>query len=177
MRAGPIPARLRLLSSSDVAEILLFATGDAAPAKALGVKGQVRVKLIELPLAEAGIDASLLQSGRLPEPGRNEILAGARVEQPETRIVGGESLKVVGVLKPSVALFASSLLVPRDDANGKLFPVVVPTVLHAWLLRGPAKELGDPEVADVARGVVSPQGIWLGGARMTGSILAAFIGI
>ena len=76
--AGAIPARLRLLSSSDVAEILLFATGDAAPAKALGVKGQVRVKLIELPLAAAGIDASLLQSGRLPEPGRNEILAGAR---------------------------------------------------------------------------------------------------
>ena len=55
--AAAIPARLRLLSSSDVAEMLLFATGDLVPDKALGVKGQVRVKLIELPLATAGIGA------------------------------------------------------------------------------------------------------------------------
>ena len=47
----------------------------------------------------SGHRCRLLQSGRLPEPGRNEILAGAKVEQPETRIVGGESLKVVGVLE------------------------------------------------------------------------------
>ncbi len=78
MPEGTIPTRLRLLSSSDVAEILLFATGDSAPAKALGVKGQVRVKLIELPLSIAGIGAADLQTGRLPEAGRNEILAGPR---------------------------------------------------------------------------------------------------
>ena len=155
--AGAIPARLRLLSSSDVAEILLFLTGDAAPAKALAVKGQVRVKLIELPLVTAGIDASLLQSGRLPEPGRNEILAGARVDQPETRIVGGESLRVVGVLKPGVKLFANSLLVPPDDANGKLFPAVVPTVLHAWLVRSSPKELGDPEARKKLEAAFPPE--------------------
>ncbi len=44
--AGAIPARLRLLSSSDVAEVLLIFPGDEAPDKGLGVKGQVRVKLI-----------------------------------------------------------------------------------------------------------------------------------
>ena len=97
--AGAIPARLRLLSSSDVAELLLFATGDLAPDKALGVKGQVRVKLIELPLAIAGIGAAELQSGRLPEAGRNEVLAGAKIEPRETlhrrRTVaqGGRSLE------------------------------------------------------------------------------------
>ena len=124
--AGAIPARQRLLSSSDAAEFLLFATGDLAPAKALGVKGQVRVKLIELGLATAGIDASLLQSGRLPEPGRNEILAGAKVVQPETRIVGGESLKVVGVLKPSVrAVRPTRATFQPMMRTTKLFPLVV----------------------------------------------------
>jgi hypothetical protein len=160
--AGVIPARLRLLSSSDVAEILLFATGDAAPAKALGVKGQVRTKLIEVPLAAAGIDAALLQSGRLPEAGRNEILAGAGVEPRETLIVGGESLKVVGVLKPGVALFASSLLVPAADANSKLFPAVVPTVLHAWLVRASAKELRDPQARKTLEEAFPPKNhVWV----------------
>ena len=41
--------------------------------------------------------------------------------------------------------FADSLLVPPADANSKLFPTVVPTVLHAWLVRGSAEELADPQ--------------------------------
>ena len=144
-QAGAIPARLRLLSSSDVAELLLFAMGDQRPDKALGVKGQVRVKLIELPLVDAGIVAAGLQSGRLPDAGRDEILAGTKLEPRETLLVGGRSLKVVGVLKPDLALFASSYLVPPEaiptDATNKLFPTEVPSVLHAWLVRASAEEL------------------------------------
>ena len=139
--AGAIPARLRLLSSSEVAEILLFAMGDLGADKALGVKGKVRVKLIELPLSTAGIGAAELRSGRLPEAGRNEVLAGDQIEPRETLMVGGNSLKVVGVLKPGLALFASSLLVPPDEANDRLFPAAVPSVLHGWLVRVSADEL------------------------------------
>jgi hypothetical protein len=138
---GAIPARLRLLSSSEVAEILLFAMGDLGADKALGLKGKVRVKLIEVPLSTAGIGAADLQSGRLPEAGRNEVLAGARIEPRETLMVGGHSLKVVGVLKPGLALFASSFLVPPGDANDRLFPAAVPSVLHGWLVRVSADEL------------------------------------
>ncbi len=149
-QAGAIPARLRLLSSDDVAELLLFAMGDLAADKALGVKGQVRVKLIELPLADAGIVAATLQSGRLPDAGRDEILAGAKLEPRETLLVGGRSLKVVGVLKPGLALFASSYLVPPEaiptDATNKLFPTEVPSVLHAWLVRASAEELRDDKL-------------------------------
>ena len=144
--AGAIPARLRLLSSSEIAELLLFATGDLGADKALGVKGQVRVKLIELPLSIAGIGAAELQSGRLPEAGRNEILAGAKIEPRETLIVGGLTLKVVGVLRPGLALFADSFLVPPDHAANILFPAAVPSVLHAWLVRGSAQELSDAQV-------------------------------
>jgi len=144
--AEAIPARLRLLSSSDIAEMVLFGTGDLASDRGLGVKGQVRVKLIELPLAIAGIGAAGLQSGRLPEAGRNEVVAGAKIEPRETLIVGGQSLKVVGVLKPDLALFANSFLVPPDDATNRLFPAEVPTVLHAWLVRASAEELRDDKV-------------------------------
>ncbi len=160
-RAGAIPARLRLLSSSDVAEILLFASGDMPPNKALGVKGQVRVKLIELPLAMAGIGAAALQSGRLPDPGRDEVVAGAGIEPRETLSVGGRSLKVVGVLKPDLALFASSYLVPVEavptDATNKLFPAEVPTVLHAWLVHASAAELRDPKIRKELEEVFPPE--------------------
>ncbi len=85
----------------------------------------------------------MLQSGRLPEAGRNEVLAGARIGPRETQIVGGETLKVVGILKPDAALFAHSFLIPPDDATSKLFPAAVPTVLHGWLVRGSPQEFGD----------------------------------
>ncbi|MFI5459444.1 MAG: hypothetical protein ACHRXM_28805 [Isosphaerales bacterium] len=156
-RGGAIPARLRLLSSNAVAELLLFATDDLAPDKALGVKGQVRVKVIEVPLATAGIDATGLQSGRLPEAGRNEVLAGAKIEPRETLIVGGHSLKVVGVLKPELALFASSFLVPPADATNRLFPAAVPTVLHAWLVHASAEELRDEKVRKELEDVFPPE--------------------
>ena len=149
-RAGAIAARLRLLSSSDVAEMLLFLTGDLVPDKALGVKGQVRVKLIGLPLAMVGVGADWLESGRLPEAGRNEVLAGAKIEPSDTLLVGGQTLKVVGTLKPGLALFATSYLIPSEDiatdATKKLFPTEVPTVFHAWLVPNSAEELRDPKV-------------------------------
>ena len=77
-RVEAIPGRLPPLSSSGTAETLLFVTGDLAPAKAVGVKGQVRLKLIEVPLSEASIGPDELKSGRLPMPGGNEILAARR---------------------------------------------------------------------------------------------------
>jgi hypothetical protein len=160
-RAGAIPARLRLLSSSGIAEMLLFATGDLVPDKALGVKGQVRVKLIGLPLAMVGIGADWLESGRLPEAGRNEVVAGAKIEPSETLLVGGETLKVVGTLKPGLALFATSYLFPSEaipaDTTKKLFPAEVPTVLHAWLVPNSAEELRDPKVRNELEEIFPPK--------------------
>ena len=144
--AAAIPAHLRLLSSSDVAEMLLFGTGDLGAGKALGVKGQVRVKLIELPLSKTGLGAAELQSGRLPEPGRNEVISGADAESSDTLNVGGQELKVVGVLKPGMALFANSYLIPPDPSTDRLFPAAVPTVHRAWLVDVSAEKLRDPGV-------------------------------
>ena len=150
-----IPARIRLLTSSQIAEMLLFATGDSVPDRALDIKGRVRVKLIELPLTSSGIGATEVQSGRLPEPGQNEILAGAQVEPRETLIVGGKSLKVVGVLKPELALFAESYLIPTEvistSATDGLFPSAVPSVFHGWVVRASAEELINEDFQKVLR--------------------------
>ncbi len=73
-----MPAHLRLLTANEAAETILNMTGDEAPDKGLGIKAQVRVKLIEIALDKAGIDSSALASGKLPEPGHDEIIAGAK---------------------------------------------------------------------------------------------------
>jgi hypothetical protein len=135
--------RLRLLSSSDVAELAMFAMGQLDAEKALGLKAQVRVKLIEVPLAEAGVDENSLRSGRLPEPGRDEILAGANTDGPDTLKVGGRSLKVVGVLIPDLVLFNGCYLIPPSGSTNDLFPAAVPSVRHATLVYVTADKLQD----------------------------------
>jgi hypothetical protein len=140
---GAIPAHLRLLSSNEAAEMILMMTGDEAPDKGLGVKGQVRVKLIEVALDKAGIDSSALASGKLPEPGQDEIIAGARIKQHDQLIVGGRPLKIVGVLKPDFVLFADSCLIPPSESSSNLFPADATTVWPAQLVRLPAGGVGD----------------------------------
>ncbi len=141
--AGAIPVRLRLLSASDAAEMALMVAGDGAPDKALAIKAHVRVKLIEVALDKLGLGASALQSGRLPEAGRDEIIAGARIEQREQLLLGGGPLKVVGTLKPDIALFADSYLIPPSDSASKFLPHDVPTVWPARLVKVPAEQLRD----------------------------------
>ena len=136
-----IPARARLLSSSDVAEILLFATGGSAasqsPRRERPGEGQAdRAAAFDgghrrrrAPVGSAA------RVGPRRDPGRSQDRAA------QTLMVGGRSLKVVGVLKPGLALFATSFLVPPDAANDTLFPTAVPSVLHAWLVRTTVDEL------------------------------------
>jgi hypothetical protein len=156
-RVGAIPARVRLLSSNEIAEILLFATGDMAPGKALGVKAHVRTMLIELPLSKVGIGFASLQSGRLPEAGRKEVLAGAGIDPRDTLIVGAQSLKVVGFLKPSLALFANAFLIPAAEPTSGLFSSEVPSVHHAWLVPVAAPGLRDADIRKPLEAVFPPE--------------------
>jgi hypothetical protein len=58
--------------------------------------------------------------------------------------VGVNSLKVVGVLRPGVALFANDFLIPPSATNDKLFPAAVPTVFPCALVRASEANLRDP---------------------------------
>jgi hypothetical protein len=136
--ADAIPVHLRLLSANDIAEMLMILLGDGAPDKAIGTKAAVRTKLIEVPLDKASLNANALRSGRLPEPGHDEILAGARIEHREQLIVGGRKLKVVGVLKPDVTLFEWAYILPPDASMGELFRADLPSAYDARLVKLPA---------------------------------------
>ena len=52
---------------------------------------------------ETAIDASSLQSGRLPEAGRDQVVAGASAAHSDRVKAGERDLEVVGVLKPDFA--------------------------------------------------------------------------
>src|SRR5262249_52914717 len=71
------PARLRLLPGNERTETLLQYLGEASPGQAIRLQAQLRPKLLGLSPNQASIGVEMLQSGRLPISGRDEILAGA----------------------------------------------------------------------------------------------------
>jgi hypothetical protein len=95
---------------------------------------------------EAGIGADSLQSGRLPAAGRDEILAGSKAPRHDRLTIGNRTLKVVGVLKPDVALFADCYLIPPSASANGLFPAGDPSVQHATLVRLTPEQFQDRQV-------------------------------
>ena len=128
------PVRLRLLPAIDRTEAILKVMEAAAPGKAFNLQAQLRPKLIVLPFKESGINETSLQSGRLPAVGKDEVLAGAGATQAGQVVSGDRSLLVVGRLKPDLALFADSYLIPASDATSDLLPLGDPAVHQATLI-------------------------------------------
>ena len=137
------PVRLRLLPAIEQTEAILAVIARVAKEKADQLELQLRPKLIVLPLERAGIDALSLQSGRLPEAGRDEVLAGPRAGRKDQVTAGDRDLAVVGVLKPEFALLRDDYLVPPSDAANALFPAGGPTAHQATLVQLTAQEARD----------------------------------
>jgi hypothetical protein len=129
-----IAARLRLLSGDERTEALLKVLRQAAPDVAKSLDLQIQPKLIELSLAAAGIGADAIDAGRLPVAGRDEVLAGAHALSSERLTVGERTFKVVGVLKPGLALLSGCYFVPPSPAVERLFAEGDPAVRHATLV-------------------------------------------
>ncbi len=106
-----------------------------AKEKAIRLELQLCPKLILLPLEGARINGSSLQSGRLPEAGRNEVIAGASAAHKDRVTAGERPLDVVGVLKPEFALFRSDYLIPPSEVAKTLFPDGNPSVHEATLVQ------------------------------------------
>ena len=98
--------RLRYLPVDSTVEAMLKGVQTAMANGARSIEAQVRPKLIELPVDEMGLLVGWLKEGRMPEPGRDELLAGPQVSLGDHPSVAGRKFDVVGVLRPSVALFA-----------------------------------------------------------------------
>ncbi len=133
------PAYVRLLPADDRAESMISSLNLALPSVAFQLQCQLRPKLIAMSFPEAGIAADSLQSGRLPEADRDEVLAGPKSSPRDQLKVGDRVLQVVGVLKPGLATFGESFLI-RDSAPAmKLFPSGDPSV-HRAILFGMGRE-------------------------------------
>ncbi len=135
--------RLRYLPASAADEAMLTGVGGAAPQIKRVLEARLRSKLIELPLDAISSLATTLREGRLPDPGKDEVLAGSQEAHEGQLKVGGRTLNVVGVLPPSVGLFSNSYLVPQDESLDGVFAGSDPAVQPVEVVRLSAAEFGD----------------------------------
>ena len=129
-----IPVRLRLVPAIERTEVIIRVVSHVATDEAIRLGLQLRPKLILLPLDQAGINASSLQSGRLPEAGRDQVVAGASAVHKDQVTAGDRVLEVVGVLKPEFALLRDDYLIPPSDRATALFTDGDPSVHAATLV-------------------------------------------
>jgi hypothetical protein len=138
--------RLRYLPASASDQAMLKALGGAARETRAALEARLRSKLIEFPVNAMSLLAGRLREGRLPDPGKDEVLAGSQAPHEEQLNVAGRTLKVVGVLQPSVGLFSDSYLVPQDKSLEGVFPESEPAVQPVEVIRLSAGEFGDRKI-------------------------------
>ena len=90
----------------------------------------------------------MLEWGRLPAAGGDEVLAGFATSSRDEITVDGRSLKVVGQLKKGVSVFANSYLICEGAAAEELFEPDDKAVQNAYILRLPKGQLGDSEIRE-----------------------------
>jgi hypothetical protein len=138
-----VSTRLRYLPVDPTVEAMLKGAQTAMASGARSIEAQVRPKLIELPVDEMRLLVAWLREGRMPEPGRDELLADSRTSLGNHPEVSGRPFEVVGVLQPSVAMFADSYLIPKREPSAEIFPDGDPAVHRATMVRMSAAEFSD----------------------------------
>ena len=141
-----ISTRLRYLPASASTQAMLKGMGSAASGTRAVLEARLRSKLIELPIDAMSLLAGRLGEGRLPEPGKDEVLTGSQAPPEDHLSVAGRTLKVVGVLQPSVGLFADSYLVPKHGNSDAIFPKGDNAVQPVEVIDLRAADFGDRKV-------------------------------
>ncbi|MGC8639313.1 MAG: hypothetical protein ACP5XB_05470 [Isosphaeraceae bacterium] len=136
-------SRLRLLPASDRSAALLKAAERTKSLREAKLGFRLRPKLIDLPVDEMVHCADWLREGRIPEPGKHEVLAGAQTPPGDHLSVAGETFRVVGVLQPSMALLADCYVAPADPSLDVCFSKRDDDVHQARLLHLSAGFLRD----------------------------------
>ena len=130
-----VSTRLRLLPAAAQVEIMLKAVSAATAVNKSKVETRLRSKLIELPVDEMLPLTGWLREGRMPEPGKHEVLAGSQAPTGGVLSLAGKTFKVVGILQPSVALLADCYIAPADPSMAAFFPKADGDVHRARLIR------------------------------------------
>jgi hypothetical protein len=122
MNAGTVlSTRMRYLPLDSISDSVIKGAEVSLPGRGPVLRARLRRKLIELPVGEMGFLVGWLREGRMPEPGRDEMLGGSDWKLDEEVNVAGRTLRTVGVVVPSVSLFADSALVPADRTTEPVF--------------------------------------------------------
>lgn len=101
---------------------------------------------------EVDFTSEMLEWGRLPAPGADEVLAGHATTRKDEIPIDGHSLKVVGQLKKSVSLFANSYLIGEGAAAEELLDPDDKAVQRAFIIRLTEEQLGDSELKEQLKG-------------------------
>jgi hypothetical protein len=112
---------IRLAEASDQTEAIIRGVSMLGNGRATELEFQLRPKIILMPMEGAGIDSASLQSGRLPEAGRLEFLAGPSAVHRDRLPDDERKLEIVGVLKPGFAPLPDAYLLPASDPAEALF--------------------------------------------------------
>jgi hypothetical protein len=142
-----ISARARLLPLEAMGEAILQSLSKSGrPMDA--VEAQLRGTLIAVAPRELGIADNLLQRGRLPVAGRDEVLAGYDAGQKNELTVSGRRLTVVGVLPRDAAVLAGAYILPPSALSEGLFDKSDTGVRDAVLLRLTPQQSRDRQLAE-----------------------------
>ena len=125
---------------------MLTGMGAAPPGTRAILEARLRSKLIELPVKAMSLLAGRLSEGRLPEPGKDEVISGSQAPVEDHLTVASRELKVVGVLQPSVGLFADSYLIPTHGNSEAIFPKGDGSVQPVEVIDLGGKYFGDKKI-------------------------------
>ncbi len=117
-----VSGRLRYLPADLFSDSLVKGLGAAPGGMKATLEARLHPKLIELPADTIAALAGALDEGRLPEAGKDEVLAGGRLKAGDPPSINGRTLKVVGVLPAGSGLLGDSYLLPRQAGSDGFFP-------------------------------------------------------
>ena len=86
-----ISTRLRYLPASASDQAMLKGLGGAAPETRAALEARFHPKLIELPVDAMSLLAGRLREGRLPERGKDEVLAGSQAPHEDQLNIAGRA--------------------------------------------------------------------------------------
>ena len=99
----------------------------------------------------ADFNDQMLELGRFPLPGADEVIAGYRTANKDTVTINGRAFKIAGQLKKNVRLFVDSYLICDDAVARELFNPDDEAVQNAYIFRLPKEQLTNPQTLQLLK--------------------------
>ncbi|QEH35728.1 hypothetical protein OJF2_42850 [Aquisphaera giovannonii] len=146
--ARVVATRLRYLPSGEAVDPVVRVIGGKDEALTTRLKARLRPKVVGMPADAMAPLAPWLREGRMPDPGGGEVLAGWPGRLGEEIALAGEPARVVGVLKPDVALLAEAYVAPAGPTPSGAFAKGDPETAAVRLIQVRADDPGARKTAE-----------------------------